>query len=256
MHFWRFFYGDTKLAEERQWVFRELVKSEGDMEGLIAYAFYKHEKDQMATRLSAEGKDSEQINEQLRIFHYQTVRNASRLKDYKEKATRMIYSAIQDAEIKLIHEYSSEFEKVKAAYADKERKLKDKEQKFLEKSTKEQERIKSEIEAGINDGLVDFVRKAAEHHTSVPKLKCVRNWLISGFAGYAAGGVLVCIILALAAITSEKSVKDQLVEGFISNIIKYASNSPIPNVDSNFQAQPTKTAGDTLLQESSPPIPN
>ncbi len=85
-----------KLAE-KQWVFGELVKHEQDAEGLIAYALYKNQKHQLATRLRKDGTDEITIQEKVTAFH-DNILKSGQLDTYRERATVFLHKLLEESE--------------------------------------------------------------------------------------------------------------------------------------------------------------
>lgn len=217
------------MGEGKKWVFRELVANNGDMEGLIAYALYKFEKDQIASRMREDGVDDLDVDRRLREFHDQTLMSSDRLESYKEKATKKIYDSIQDAVKAADQEYRIELEKMQVEHNEKMTILNNKEKRL----DAQKKNIPAKIEEGIKKGITDCVIKAASTYVSPRKRDRFWAWLKSGFAGYAAGSILVVIVLSIAAAASDKAVKDQLIVTLISSLVKYITNNPLPPIDTS-----------------------
>lgn len=65
---------------EKLWVFTQLVTGKDDSSGFLAYALYKHDKNEYAEKLRSSGEYTEEdINAQLKIFHEQTVNSPGRI---------------------------------------------------------------------------------------------------------------------------------------------------------------------------------
>ncbi|TYL42682.1 hypothetical protein [Dickeya sp. ws52] len=67
------------MDNAKSWVFQLLVKSPEDSIGLIAYSFYKLEKNQYAEKLRTTGKTTQEIDLAVKQFHEQVVHTQLRL---------------------------------------------------------------------------------------------------------------------------------------------------------------------------------
>lgn len=71
------------------WVFEELVDGEQDLQGLMAYALYKHKKHTLAVSLRNSGVDEEVISDRLNNFHDDQVAS-QQIEDYRERSSTML----------------------------------------------------------------------------------------------------------------------------------------------------------------------
>lgn len=214
---------------QKKWVFSSLVTKDDDVVGLIAYALYKHRKDELARGLRAQGKDEEEISTELVHYHDNMVNQQSQLNDWREKASQIIAAIAKDASNKAIERKNNELENERKGLQDEKNRLANLEARLRAKQNK----IPSDIEAGIKKGLSEFVMDAAKHIGKPTIPQKIGSWLIGGFSGYAAGIILVFLAWAYLAGTSDQSIKEQILTGFTKSVTEYVTTNPVPTVADN-----------------------
>jgi hypothetical protein len=114
----------------KKWVFKELVKNDEDVIGLVAYALYKGEKSRLANSLRLDGQTEINITAELNVFHEQTI-SSQRLSKFKEQADKLFSGIINDIEEDLQKTYVKNEEDLQKTYTKKEKNLeKDVKKKF------------------------------------------------------------------------------------------------------------------------------
>jgi hypothetical protein len=106
-----------------KYVFTELVTDSDNPEQLLAYALYKREKQQLASELHAQGKSHEEIDTALKYKHDNTVNSEKNLDAYRDQATVLLNTLIQEAKRPLQFEFDNYKEKEQRRVEDEAKKL-------------------------------------------------------------------------------------------------------------------------------------
>ncbi|SHO54426.1 hypothetical protein [Vibrio quintilis] len=210
---------------DKKWVFKQLVKDKSDIEGLIAYALYKYQKDQTATQLrEKEGEPEEVISERLKLFHDGVLLSEDRLNSFRESAFVLIDQVTKSIQHNLEKEYQIKEAQRQAKHNTLTRNLEQKEKSL----TKRENDIDSQIEKGIENRLKSYVTDAAEYVNKKSKVQKFASWLIGGFSGYAAGLILIIFVWGIIACYSNDAVSQHaMVENCIHKILDFFTTRPI-----------------------------
>lgn len=106
---------------EKKWVFEELVESDRDFVGLIAYALYKDQKHRLAVSLREQGKTEDEIADKVQTFH-DSVIHSGHLSDYTNKSTKLVEGLVEEVEKELVKNFDAGLAQFKAEY-DKKKKI-------------------------------------------------------------------------------------------------------------------------------------
>ncbi|PSU31726.1 hypothetical protein [Photobacterium lutimaris] len=191
---------------DKRWVFRELVKGDRHVEGLIAYALYKVEKDRLAERLRAEDKLEDEVEASLKDFHNQVLHSDRMQDSYLKEAVGIVYDSIQESIKNINADYARKESERKQEHDRAIQQLKAEKTKLINKRNE----IPAEIAAGVEKALPKYVMKAAQAHNS-HWFRRLCNWLVGGFAGYAAGLVIVSATVLFLFWSADKSDRDGLL---------------------------------------------
>lgn len=203
----------------KQWVFTELVKNETDIEGLISYAIYKYRKNEVATKANSEKKSPEEINALLKTYHETVLSSTSTQQDFRDKAIKIIDTAVQLANANITKMQETKFNE---ALADLE-----KQKKSLDKQKIDFERnSKSEIKKAISAEL-EKIRTAATKIKKESLFMIILKWLGSGFSGIAATTLAIIIALGIMSLTSSDEQKQTLVKNTLTQIMTLYSTPPV-----------------------------
>lgn len=203
----------------KQWVFTELVKNETDIEGLISYAIYKYRKNEVATKANSEKKSPEEINALLKTYHETVLSSTSTQQDFRDKAIKIIDTAVQLANANITKMQETKFNE---ALADLE-----KQKKSLDKQKVDFERnSKSEIKKAISAEL-EKIRTAATKIKKESLFMIILKWLGSGFSGIAATTLAIIIALGIMSLTSSDEQKQTLVKNTLTQIMTLYSTPPV-----------------------------
>ncbi|QIZ49997.1 hypothetical protein DWG24_03895 [Dickeya zeae] len=85
-------------------------KNPEDSIGLIAYSFYKLEKNQYAEKLRATGKTTQEIDLAVKQFHEQVVHTQLRLDAYRDNARTMFSRLLEDWEEEIRKDYQQQID--------------------------------------------------------------------------------------------------------------------------------------------------
>lgn len=184
----------------KKWVFGALVSDDKDAIGLIAYALYKHKKHTLATALRREGKTEDYIQQQVQIFHDQTLQNDS-LNDYREKATNFLDEIFS----KLEQDIEDRYEKEKAQLK----------KDHVNAIKKEKQKLIKNIEE------FKYANRAWYEKLGL--------WLLSGIPGIVSSFVVTTLIIGSAVLFVPEQKKQEIFEDLIKNYLglpKNESNEP------------------------------
>lgn len=101
-------------------MFEELVNDEQDLQGLMAYALYKHKKHTLAVSLRANGTSEDAIAERLSNFHDDQVAS-NQIEDYRNRSSAILDNLFveieEDVKDRVVKLYEREAEKQKREHA-------------------------------------------------------------------------------------------------------------------------------------------
>ncbi|EOX4435194.1 hypothetical protein ACLAC2_004681, partial [Vibrio alginolyticus] len=200
----------------KKWVFNALVKSENDPIGLLAYALYKFQKDEIGQSLRSEGKNEEEISQRLSNFHDDTLRSSSSLEQFRSKAVTIIELLGQKAGETLVKNKVEELEKKQTALKKEQVQL-DKDKKELQKSLKkEKTKIKNELLEQFKLTVNDTPKKSG--------WRKLGEWLLGGFSGIAAQ--IIVVIFSFGLLTLLYGNSENLIKKFSDGITASLSSTP------------------------------
>jgi hypothetical protein len=214
-----FVFSECAALSEKRWVFRELVSNNQDYLGLMAYALYKHEKDETANGLRAEGKQDADVETALRAFHDQVLMSPARLESYKKQAASLVDVAIQRSTNAVEAAYQNKQRELESDYNKKQTELENLKEKLEKEDSKKKQKLKTEI---INDikGCVSDYKKP---HFTMRSLM----WIWGGFSGVIASVSVMVITFLILAIFSDPNSKHQIVANFFQNLLRLLTGESV-----------------------------
>jgi hypothetical protein len=192
---------------EKLWVFTQLVTGKNDTSGFLAYALYKHDKNEYAETLRSSGKHTEdEINTQLKIFHEQTVNSPGRIESYKEKAEAIVTNLTNQIDDEIRLEYDAQLAGANSQY-------------------EEIERLKAEIEAmkasrdnelrvAGEEAILNFHR-TVEYNQARKRGFISRSlgWYWNGFASIFATITFAVVVYGICTFALPQKSRDDIVTG-------------------------------------------
>lgn len=165
-------------------VYSQLVKDSRDVSGFIAYGLYKATKRGLATQLELDGYNPTQIRREMRKHHDNVSKNSTDIDQYKERGDILYLEVLENARQgeRTLHE---------------------------EYKTKEPERLKENIDAGIKD----WVAKAHEYSKPKPPSFFELAWKELGkmLLKQIALFILAAIVFYLLILAAPSDVKRYLI---------------------------------------------
>lgn len=200
----------------KKWVFNALVKSENDPIGLLAYALYKFQKDEIGQSLRSEGLDEGEITKRLSNFHDDTLRTNSSLEQFRSKAVTVVELIGQKAGEALIKSQTEELSK-KQSLLEKNQAQFEKDRKEFQKTLKkEKTKIKAELLERFKITVDDTPKKSGWR-------KC-GEWLLGGFSGLIAQ--VIVLVFSFGMLTLAYGDSDSLIKKFSDGIASSLSSRP------------------------------
>lgn len=192
----------------QKWVFEALVKNEHDGIGLIAYALYKHKKHALAQSLRNNGSAEHYIQEQVKIFHDQTLQNNS-LNDYRVKAEHYLSEVYGQLENDITSKYEEKERQLKQAHESRET------------------QTKKECEAKIKKERREFIKSVQEHERSNKKFSSIFwAWLISGIPGVIASFIITAFVIGSTVLLVPQEKRKEVFASLAAEYIGIENNKP------------------------------
>ncbi|QZP26311.1 hypothetical protein [Pseudomonas mosselii] len=192
----------------QKWVFEALVQNEKDGIGLIAYALYKHKKHVLAQSLRSNGEAEHYIQDQVKIFHDQTLQNNS-LNDYRIKAEQYLSEVYGQLE-----------NDIKSKYEEKEKQLKQAHE------TRETQ-TKKECEAKIKKEKREFIKSVQEYERSNKSfLSIFLAWLISGIPGVIASFIITAFVIGSTVLLVPQEKRKEVFASLAAEYIGIENKQP------------------------------
>ncbi|MBO8135568.1 hypothetical protein [Dickeya fangzhongdai] len=218
------------IANEKSWVFQLLVKSPEDSIGLIAYSFYKLEKNQYAEKLRANGQSDQEIDLAVKQFHEQVVHTQRRLDAYRDNARTMFSRLLEDWEEEIRKDYQQQLDIIDKKNSEIEN-LKieiDKKNQTIAES----DIIKSRaIENAKEEAIKEFFRAASrKEKQKTPIALRVLSWIWSGFSGIIASIILFIFLYGMVGLLTTPERKSQIWQWGIES---FKSSSPLPPIENS-----------------------
>lgn len=181
----------------RKWVFESLVKDDKDAIGLIAYALYKHKKHILATSLRKAGHDEENIQQQVQIFHDQTLQNNS-LDDYREKANNFLDKIFKEIESDIKVNFEKE---------------------------------KTQIEKQHKKDLANEKRKLYQNirnyqHAKRAWYEKLGAWLLSGIPGIVSSFLVTCLIIGASVLFISEDKRHEMLRSLWAEYFGVQQQTP------------------------------
>lgn len=151
----------------KKWVFRELVKNENDYQGLLAYAYYKMEKDKLAQDLREANKSEEEVERDLEQFHNASV-TKGQLEEFKKKGLKIMAALTEELDESLINKHNNEIDRLKEQY-----------QKIIkQKDTQHEKALEKAIKVTKSDLKKELLAKMQEYSlVNTSKLIKTLKWV-------------------------------------------------------------------------------
>lgn len=223
---------------DKRWVFRELAKKEnGELSavGLVAYALYKAQKDELASSLREEGKEEDEIQKELEIFHDTTVRNKRAQKLLIEKAIDVISNAT-DVAVK------AQTENLQKQFDDLKKKLDNEHSKRLSKLQRQESAFKKHKEAEIQrlrkeevDKLVDLAGKYKKPEgfadVSIHLIIKFLMWLWNGLGGLVALVLVGTLMFGIVAKNADEQTQNRIIKHWVEWVAGSLLTDPLPTIE-------------------------
>lgn len=208
---------------EKRWVFTELVKSNKDTVGFLAYSLYKFEKNEYAETLKKQNKRSYEIDKAMKSYHEIVTCSQSRIDNYRKSAEQIIEKMVDNLSDQVRAEYESQLSTANEQAA-------------------EITRLKAEIQA--NEARhVNEIKDAEEQailrlHRSITAKESKKThwtlkmflWQWSGFSGVFATIIFAVLVYGACAMLLSKEKQSEIIA------------SALENVKSSFTQQPSLKA--------------
>jgi hypothetical protein len=185
------------FVKEKVWVFEQLVKSEKDAQGLVAYALYKYSKHNLAVSLRKDGLSEHDIDQRVKIFHDDQIASAQ-LKTYNERAISFLGDIVSSVADDLYKKHSAEVELLKKRHAIELQELEKQHKKNIQKAEK--------------DLLKNVQGYTADKRGWLSKLGF---WLLSGVPSAIAALIVTALfyLLMFLWVSSEEDKKEIALQG-------------------------------------------
>lgn len=190
------------------WVFEALVNNDTDAIGLIAYALYKHKKHSLAQSLRANGNTEQDIQNQVKIFHDQTLQNNS-LDDYRVKAENFLDAICVQLE-----------KDITTKFNDREKQLK----QSLEIR---EAQTKKDCEARIKKERREFIKSVQEYERSNKSILSIfLAWLISGIPKVLASFVITALVIGSSVLLVSEEKRKEVFASLVAEYVGIAKDKP------------------------------
>ncbi|MEI7346840.1 hypothetical protein [Dickeya chrysanthemi] len=218
------------ITNEKSWVFQLLVKNPEDSIGLIAYSFYKLEKNQYAEKLRTTGKTTQEIDLAVKQFHEQVVHTQLRLDAYRDNARTMFSRLLEDWEEEIRKDYQQQIDIIENKNAEIENLRK--EIDIKSKAIAESDIIKNQaIEHAKEEAIKEFFRAASrKEKQKVPIALRILFWIWSGFSGIIASVLLFIFIYGMVGLLTTPERKSQIWQWGIESL---KPSSPFPSIENS-----------------------
>lgn len=198
----------------KRWVFTELVRDDKDHAGLIAYALYKVEKNQLAESLKTQGFSSSHIDSKVKEFHDSVVEIPKTKSRYRQEAEDVMRSLLTNMENRIRPEFQGQIAKLQKQMVEKDKKH------ALELAKAKRLGVELFYDtycAGDKDGKSKWILSWL--------------WLWNGFSGVFAAIIVAVVVYGAAALFVTSDKRDELLSSAADNIKSaVAPSSPIPEV--------------------------
>ncbi|OFC69849.1 hypothetical protein [Alteromonas confluentis] len=184
-----------KLNNNKKWVYECLVESETDPVGLIAYAFYKKSKHDLASKLRNEKLDEPEIEKKVKAHHDTVLQSTDLLESFNLKAELFL----------------------KEVYQRIESKVEDELQKEHKKKVDELEKEKKNAYDKATQALKSAAKKHNEPHWCLRSL----GWLWNGFAGIFAALIMTFLLGGVIYSLSPEAKKAESKQEVVTEILNY-----------------------------------
>tara|TARA_Y100001968_G_scaffold332923_1_gene393070 strand:+ start:1029 stop:1589 length:561 start_codon:yes stop_codon:yes gene_type:complete len=183
------------LNNNKKWVYECLVESETDPVGLIAYAFYKKSKHEIASKLRDEDVDELEIEQKVKAHHDTVLQSTDLLESFNLKAELFLKEVYQRIENKVENELKKEHKK-KVEELEKEKK------KAYDKAAQ---------------ALKNVAKRHNEPHWSLRSA----GWLWNGFAGIFAALIMTFLVGGVVYALSPEAKQAESKQEVVSEILNY-----------------------------------
>lgn len=198
----------------KRWVFTELVHDDNDHVGLIAYALYKVEKNQLAEELKKQGYSSSHIDTKVKDFHDSVVDIPKTKSRYRQEAEDVMRLLLAKMENRIRPEFQGQIAKL-------QKQMKEKDSKHAAELAKAKrlgvESFYDTYCAGNKEGKSKWILSAL--------------WLWNGFSGVFAAIIVAVFVYGIAAQFVSSDKRDDILSSAADNIKSaVAPSSLIPEV--------------------------
>ena len=198
---------------DKRWVFTELVKNKDDFEGLLAYAFYKVDKNAYAEELKAQDLTPEQIDEKVHDFHDMALRTTA-IEGYRRDALAFMRIILDGTEQKVRLDFQGQIDKLKKQVQDK--------------NVKHATELAKAKRLGVESFYDTY---CAGNKEGKSKWLLSALWLWNGFSGVFAAIIVAVVVYGIAAQYVSSDKRDDILSSAADNIKSaVAPSSPIPEV--------------------------
>lgn len=188
-------------------MFEALVKNDTDAIGLIAYALYKHKKHSLAQSLRNQGFSEQHIQDQVKIFHDQTLHNS--LNDYRVTAENYMNAIC----VQLEKDITTKFE--------------EREKQFKQSLDAREAQTKKDCDARIKKERREFIKAVQEYErTNKSMLSIFGAWLISGIPGIFASFLITALVIGASVLLVSEEKRKEVFASLVAEYIGIEKDKP------------------------------
>ena len=188
-------------------MFEALVKNDTDAIGLIAYALYKHKKHSLAQSLRDQGFSEQHIQDQVKIFHDQTLHNS--LSDYRVRAENYMNAIC----VQLEKDITTKFD--------------EREKQFKQSLDAREAQTKKDCDARIKKERRQFIKSVQEYEkTNKSMLSIFGAWLISGIPGILASFLITALVIGASVLLVSEEKRKEVFASLVAEYVGIAKDKP------------------------------
>lgn len=184
------------------------MENDTDAIGLIAYALYKHKKHSLAQSLRAGNHAESYIQDQVKIFHDQTLQNNS-LGDYRVKSENFLYEICVQLETDITTKFNEREGQLKQSHEVREA------------------QTKKECETKIKKERREFIKSVQEYErTNKSIFSIFWAWLISGIPGVIASFVITAFVVGASVLMVSEEKRKEVFASLVAEYVGIAKDKP------------------------------
>ncbi|MCG7566545.1 hypothetical protein MHM95_09605 [Pseudoalteromonas sp. CnMc7-15] len=186
-------------SAKKNWVFECLVEGDNDLVGLVAYAFYKKSKHDLATQLRKNNTPEEEIQEQVQSHHDSVVRSQQILDGFRNQAKTLLTVVHSN----IANDVTTRLEREHARKVDE-----------LEKKKKK-----------AFDDAVRQLKNSAKTYEQASWWRRSAKWLWNGFSGVFAAVITTVIVGGILFSIATEDEKKQMTEKTVKSVVEQLSGN-------------------------------